>query len=218
MGFASGYLQNRVLFNPLSTGQPDDRTRIIIVIPAFDEPRISGTLNSLNRCILPRCGVEVLILVNGPSNATQEQINHNNECEENIRTWQRSNRSAVFHLACFNIGIQENPEWGAGLARKTIMDEALHRFNMLNSPDGIIVSLDADCLVSENYLQSLFTEISLWKFRMSWIQFLKNLKVWNRLTDIQLEQINTNIVFLTYLRSERSGTRLMKIQRKLVSN
>ena len=32
------------------------------------------------------------------------------------------------------------------------MDEAIRRFNFLNEPNGIIVSLDADTLVEENYL------------------------------------------------------------------
>ncbi len=33
------------------------------------------------------------------------------------------------------------------------MDEAIRRFNDLNRLDGILVSLDADCLVSPDYLQ-----------------------------------------------------------------
>ncbi len=155
MGFASEYLQNRVLFNPLSTDHPNDRTRIIIVIPAFDEPGITDTLNSLNNCIVPRCKTEVLILVNAPWNATPEQIKSNEKSLNNIESWKRSNSDALFRLSFFNIGRQENREWGAGSARKVIMDEALYRFNILNRPDGIIVSLDADCTVSENYLQSL---------------------------------------------------------------
>ena len=155
MGFASEYLQNRVLFNPFSTDHPDDRTSIIIVIPAFDEPGITDTLNSLNNCVAPRCKTEVLILVNAPWNATGEQIRRNEECVANIESWKRSNTDTVFRLFFFDIGRQKSREWGAGSARKAIMDEALYRYNMLNRHDGIIVSLDADCTLSENYLQSL---------------------------------------------------------------
>ncbi|MCD4768804.1 MAG: hypothetical protein K8R35_01380, partial [Bacteroidales bacterium] len=143
------------LFNPLSSDHPDDRTNIIIVIPAFNEQGITDTLNSLNNCIVPRCKTEVLILVNAPCNATGEQIRHNQECVANIESWKRLNNDAVFQLFFFDIGLQENKEWGAGSARKVIMDEALFRFNILNRHDGIIVSLDADCTLSENYLQTL---------------------------------------------------------------
>jgi hypothetical protein len=50
---------------------------------------------------------------------------------------------------------------GAGMARKIGMDEAIRRFNAVNKPDGVIVSLDSDCLVSSNYMQqieSVFTK------------------------------------------------------------
>lgn len=39
---------------------------------------------------------------------------------------------------------------GVGYARKTGMDEAVQRFNRINRPDGIIISLDADCQVDSN--------------------------------------------------------------------
>ncbi|MBQ1732958.1 MAG: hypothetical protein II037_12190, partial [Bacteroidales bacterium] len=44
---------------------------------------------------------------------------------------------------------------GVGNARKVGMDEAVWRFATIENPRGVIVSLDADCLVSEDY----FTEI-----------------------------------------------------------
>jgi len=42
---------------------------------------------------------------------------------------------------------------GVGFARKIGMDEAIRKFNVLNNRKGIILSLDADCLVSTNYFQ-----------------------------------------------------------------
>jgi hypothetical protein len=44
---------------------------------------------------------------------------------------------------------------GVGLARKAGMDEATRRFNLLKKPDGVIVSLDADSVVSTNYLAEI---------------------------------------------------------------
>lgn len=46
-----------------------------------------------------------------------------------------------------------------GLARKTGMDEAVRRFNSTEKPDGVIVCLDADCIVQENYFQTLYAEL-----------------------------------------------------------
>jgi hypothetical protein len=41
------------------------------------------------------------------------------------------------------------------MARKIGMDEAIRRFDAVNKPDGVIVSLDSDCLVSSNYLHQI---------------------------------------------------------------
>jgi hypothetical protein len=38
------------------------------------------------------------------------------------------------------------------------MDEAIRRFNSINNPDGIILNLDADCRVDQNYFSSVFDE------------------------------------------------------------
>jgi hypothetical protein len=60
-------------------------------------------------------------------------------------------------LKFYPVGPLKLPQkWaGVGLARKTAMDEALYRFNILNLPEGIIVSLDADTLVEKNYFQAI---------------------------------------------------------------
>ncbi len=55
--------------------------------------------------------------------------------------------------------------WGVGLARKTGMDEAVRRFNILNKPDGVILNLDADCLVENTYLASVYNELLIKKER-----------------------------------------------------
>ncbi|MCG8582708.1 MAG: glycosyltransferase family 2 protein [Bacteroidales bacterium] len=44
---------------------------------------------------------------------------------------------------------------GVGHARKTGMDYAAYSFGLGNKPRGIIVSLDADCVVESNYFSSL---------------------------------------------------------------
>ena len=45
---------------------------------------------------------------------------------------------------------------GPGYARKIGMDEAVRRFHQIDNQNGIIVSLDADSLVQENYFTSIW--------------------------------------------------------------
>ena len=55
---------------------------------------------------------------------------------------------------CFIADTESFKGWGVGLARKTGMDEAVRRFDIINNPEGVILSLDADCTVEHNYFVS----------------------------------------------------------------
>ena len=41
---------------------------------------------------------------------------------------------------------------GVGLARKWGMDEAVARFAHIQRPEGLIITLDADCQVAKNFI------------------------------------------------------------------
>ncbi len=159
MGFASSYLANKTLIDTLFADIPSKDTELIIIIPAFNEPGIIYTLNSLLKCKKPPCIVEVIILVNAPAKATVEQMEQNNNTIGELTAWKQENRNTSFNLLFYNAGVQDNQYWGVGMARKMAMDEALRRFDNINNPEGLIISLDADCTVSENYLEELYYQL-----------------------------------------------------------
>ncbi len=159
MGFATSWLYKRTLFPEFIAEEPDNQTGIIVVVPAFNEPGINVLLDSLALCEEPDCRTEVIIVVNAPIDASQEDIRHNNECVKNINSWKKENINCFFRLFVFNTGQPSITGWGVGLARKTGMDEALRRFNKINKPDGVIVSLDADCKVEKNYFTALCEDL-----------------------------------------------------------
>ena len=159
MGFAPTYLKERALFPELIYEAPDDQTGIIVVVPAYNEPGIYKLLDSLALCSKPDCAVEVIIIVNAPSDASEENIENNKTTITNIECWKTEHSNCFFRLFAFNTGQSELTGWGVGLARKTGMDEAVRRFNMLNKTDGVILSLDADCLVEKNYFESVCNEL-----------------------------------------------------------
>jgi hypothetical protein len=165
MGFASTYLENRALFNEFITEAPDKGTGIIVVVPAYDEPGVTRMLDSLAACIEPECHVEVLIVVNAPSNAPVESLRNNLLTIDNIRSWKKANSGCFFRLFEIIPESHSFDDWGVGLARKTGMDEAVRRFNLLDNPAGIILNLDADCEVEKNYLVSVYREFSRIKNR-----------------------------------------------------
>jgi hypothetical protein len=158
MGFASGYLEERALFPELIKEAPDKNTGIIVVVPAYDEPDIAKLLDSLAVCSQIPCKVEVLIVINAPEGATPSSIGNNKLTIENIEIWKRENHNCFFRLYTILAGPIPVTGWGVGLARKTGMDEAVRRFNTLNKPEGVILNLDADCLVDSNYFVSVYNE------------------------------------------------------------
>ena len=158
MAFATKWLEERAFFPQLFQEPPDNKTGIIVVVPAFDEPGISTLLDSLVSCNEPECRVELIIIINANSSATAESLGNNALCIRNIEHWIQKNINSFFRVYYFDAGKAPLKDWGVGLARKTGMDEALRRYNYLNNPDGLIVSLDADCTVEKNYFLALFNE------------------------------------------------------------
>ncbi len=152
--FANNYLKKNAV--PVLVPEiPNSHTEISVVIPCYREPEIIQTLKSLFLCRLPESGVEVIILINHSETASEVEKLQNRQTKSEIKKWISENPKEG--IAFFVVGpVELRKKWaGAGLARKSGMDEAIRRFNHLNRPEGILVSLDADTLVEENYLVEL---------------------------------------------------------------
>ena len=149
--FASRYLDKNQ-FVPRIKECPEQDTHIIIVIPCFNEPDILLTLQSLTRCRKPEMPVEVIVLINHSEAAPREVKDYNEATKHELDRWihNTAEEGMKFHA----VGpVELRKKWaGVGMARKAGMDEAVARFNQLNKPGGIVLSLDADTLAEENYL------------------------------------------------------------------
>ncbi|MBL4716153.1 MAG: glycosyltransferase [Bacteroidia bacterium] len=154
------------IYQPLVVSVPSSSLEMVVVIPCYKEPELINTLNSLISCELPKCVVEILIILNSADNADDEVIEINNSTKEQFKNWHAQYNSLPlggdaeggmsFHL------IEQNnlpkKHAGVGLARKIGMDEAWYRFLQIDNFDGIIVNLDADCTVEPNYLTEIFED------------------------------------------------------------
>ncbi len=129
---------------------PQDDLFIICVVPVFNEPKLEDTLISLSKLQLPRCGAEIIFVVNCPENSSACILDQNKASITLIEKYAKTINSNI-KIHTLDYPALPKKHAGAGLARKKGMDEALHRFNFLNKPHGIITCTDADCLVDENY-------------------------------------------------------------------
>ncbi|MGQ9619702.1 MAG: glycosyltransferase [Bacteroidales bacterium] len=147
------------LFPALINESPCNETGIIVVVPSYNEPDITKMLDSLASCQSPRCRTEILVVINAPPGAPDEAIDNNTTAIRNIRDWIENYHSPFFKLYIVDLGQPAYSEWGVGMARKAGMDEALLRFQATDRRDGVIVSLDADCTVEQNYFQAIENEL-----------------------------------------------------------
>jgi len=152
MGFVGPYLQKQKSFLPAVDIRPQNDVQLIVVIPCYNDPGIIETLNSLNSCIRPASAVEVFVVVNTSADVGKDILNMNNIVYESLIQWKKSNDSEKTRLWPVRKTGLPGKYFGVGLARKTGMDEAVYRFNLLNKKNGVIVALDADTLCAENYL------------------------------------------------------------------
>lgn len=174
---------------------------IIIVIPCFNEPDLTGTLSSLLACELPDSPVEVIVVVNQAENADQEITTRNQHTIEEFNEWQTNYEKPGISFYLIEALEQPKKHAGVGLARKLGMDEALRRFAAIQT-DGVIACLDADCRVSPNYLTVLTSDFERGGASLGTVYFE------HRFEQEKDESLKTGIVFYElFLRYHVEGLR-----------
>lgn len=153
--FARSYFQKHGNYRPLINEAPHPDTTMFVMIPSFREPNVLATLDSLAVCHPPRGVAEVFVIINEPETCSPEVSALNELTYQEVSQWieKRPPGRIRFHTAPV---VKLPQKWaGVGMARKRGMDEALWRFQLLDRPSGIIVSLDADTLVEPHYLTTI---------------------------------------------------------------
>ncbi len=149
------YLQQRaLLYEPLRRA-PSPNLGIVVVIPAYREHHLLLSLMALERCELPACDTEVLVVVNDSEADTPELRASNIAIAAEAERWaaQHSNTRRWFHILR-HYGLPRKAA-GVGLARKIGMDEACRRLEQAGNPQGVIACFDADSCCASNYLREM---------------------------------------------------------------
>ena len=153
--FADRYINKNIVYPEFIDVDVAPSVSMIVMIPCLNEPEIFRTLESLWTCDPIASYCEVIVVVNESENSTLAVKNFNQETYNKLFDWKRENDRENLILHPIYAQSVNAKHAGAGMARKIGMDEVIRRFNALNRPDGVIISLDADCLVSSNYLQRI---------------------------------------------------------------
>ena len=153
--FADRYIKNNIAYPPFIEKEPSVSVSMIVIIPCLNEPEIIRTLESVWSCAPPRSDVEVIVAVNDSETSSETVREFNRKTYQELKQWKTHNDRPNLILQPIYAESVNAKHAGAGMARKIGMDEAIYRFSAINKPDGVIISLDSDCLVSINYLKRI---------------------------------------------------------------
>ena len=140
-------------YRPISVKDPVEiGLNMVVVIPAFNEPDLLKTLQSIEKCRPPKNPIEIIVVFNHSENATSaiknQNIKYYNQAVKFIKY--EKLKYKYYFIEAFDLPAKIA---GVGLARKIGMDEAIYRLG--KNIDGLIVCLDGDCSVASNYLVSI---------------------------------------------------------------
>jgi len=135
----------------------NDSPELIVIIPAINEPDIFKTYESLLKA-QTSSKVLVLTVVNYSEKASDLTKIFNRELFQLISEWGYKNETTNIKFRTLLTPDVRRKHAGAGYARKVGMDTATEIFSLNNNEKGLIVSLDADCLVAENYFEAMINE------------------------------------------------------------
>lgn len=134
----------------------DGELDLIIVIPAYNETSesISETIKSICNNHQESCKYAIYLLINTHNKDTDEIIKTSLDTygvfKETEDFYTSKNRQVNFLYHHFI-----TKKSGVGHARKLLMDTALRYFQSIRK-NGIIINLDADTTVAENYVETIY--------------------------------------------------------------
>lgn len=139
---------------------PQSNLNCVLCIPCFCEPDIIDTLQSIQITIAEHNVVEIIVAVNFSETASEEEKEYNRVTFKTLQEF--ANEFNTHNCILHSLLIENVPkkQAGVGFARKTAMDEAIHRFAYNNNSQGIILCCDADSLVAPNYVSEVISYFS----------------------------------------------------------
>lgn len=130
---------------------------MVVVIPCYDESDLCATLQNLRACDVPAAKVLVAVVVNSGVNSEREVVLQNRKTYDETLAFAKQNNSDRLRFFPFIFENLPRKHAGVGLARKIGMDLAVEHFLRNQNPEGIVISLDADCTVSPNFFTGIFS-------------------------------------------------------------
>ncbi|MBX3006537.1 MAG: glycosyltransferase family 2 protein [Melioribacteraceae bacterium] len=171
----------------------------IVVMPALAEfqniPKLIDSLRKNRSEILSK--TLILVVVNNGENASNEVLDDNRKTIDLIISYALDEKCNL-NLALIDASTAGNElkgkDVGVGLARKLGCDKALRLFNYESANKKLLIWLDADCTVAENYLSEIVSEFNNTNLEAAYVNFEHQFDA----TEIEKSAIVCYEIFLRY--------------------
>lgn len=148
------YLQKHSFCKQVLKNAPKKGLKVVIVIPCYAEEGLLDTLNSLEKNPRQKFETEVIVVLNASERASEAALSLNRQTQKDFEEWMQAGEKIHTYFMLVKEGLPKKHA-GVGLARKIGMDEAVGRFELAEEEEGIILCLDADSTVAENYIEEI---------------------------------------------------------------
>ena len=155
MNFADYYFVRYKVLPPFFKDKPGKTVSMIVTIPCLDDDFVFQTLDSLENANPVSAKIEVIVNVNSGTQTPYVIIERNRIIFNELQHKADIGFYKKIRLLPILSEGTDRKKAGVGFARKTAMDEAVRRFASIDTPDGLIVALDADALVAKTYFQEI---------------------------------------------------------------
>ncbi|MGQ1890306.1 glycosyltransferase family 2 protein [Thermophagus sp. OGC60D27] len=149
------YLEKHFPTHPIADPPPPSLKQIVVIPAYLEKDYLFRTLDALCACHPPSGAVEVIVVFNTSEKDRREVQEEQERCSRQVKAYNRKKTVSWLQIHALEVWHLRKKHFGAGMARKTGLDEAVRRFYELNHPDGIITCLDADSPVAPNYFQAI---------------------------------------------------------------
>ena len=130
-----------------------------VVIPVFKDFMVFSVIksleNSYNNIRNSKINPALIVVINHPENTNPATVQKNKHLAQMLKKI-----SAPFHIKIIEAYDLPKKYAGVGLARKIGMDAVASHFFKNNIENGIIISLDADTIVQNNYFEAIYDEFN----------------------------------------------------------
>lgn len=153
------YISKHPIIEDCDNRPPQASTKWCVVVPVYrEEEYLNNMLESFLSVKKPKAKGELILVFNSSENDDDEVVNQQKRTLQSVKNkFGNTPNDWITLLYVEAFGLSKK-HFGAGWARKIGMDLATKRFAEIENPLGVIITLDADCKVADNYL----VEIEKW--------------------------------------------------------